>query len=310
MQSIVREKNVNKSILLANGDLLSKTLSLCANVIPKNYLKLFYAQCKTIKYQPYILLEGNQIEACVFVEHKSLKYNHQQIVIPFFNWPLSFSKDSIYLDELMNYLKKQFLHTHLFVGINSLFKNFAEKQQFKNVISLRQYCFSRHDIVPRQLFNISKHPDLEQLSQLFDFYSRFYNGISKRKLNDFKAKQDRMKMLGGDLIVNQASDQINAYAYYCYIDGRLLVNELVYRDINSALDLIWYLLSFEQYVYVFSSEFENYLHITKGKMNTMESVYFYCQDFDLFNRIFKINVNNLKTAWTAFNKPLVFVDNI
>lgn len=310
MLNIVRENSVEKVILLASGDLLNRTLNLCAEAIPAGYSKLFYAQCKTKKFQPYVLVVGRQIEACVFVEIKSLKYNDQYIVIPFFNWPLSLSKDIGYLDELMNYLINQLLNTHLFVGINSLFKNMAQRYHFKNIISLRQYCFSRYDIDARQLFNINKFPNFESVKQLYEYYSRFYNGISKRNLESFYLKQQRMKMLGGDIVANQINDTVNAYAYYSYVDNKLLINEIVYRDINSALDLIWYLLSFEQYVYVFSSEFENFLHVTKGKMDTMDSAYFYCRDYEVFNRVFKINVNNLKTAWTAFNRPLIFIDNI
>ena len=310
MQSIVRENNVEKVILLASGDLLNQTLNLCNKTIPAGYLKLFYAQCKTKKFKPYILMNDSKITACVFVEIKSLKYNDQYIVVPFFYWPLSFNKDNSYLDELMNYLINQLLHTHLFVGISSLFKSSAKRYHFKNIISLRQYCFSRHDIEARVLLNINKFPDFEQVKQLYDYYSRFYNGISKRNLESFTLKQQRMKMLGGDLVANQKNEVINAYAYYCYVDNKLLINEIVYRDINSALDLIWYLLSFEQHVYAFSSEFENFLHVTKGKMDTMDSAYFYCRDYEVFNRIFKINVNNLKTAWTAFNRPLIFIDNI
>ncbi len=211
-----------------------------------------------------------------------------------------------YMHDLMRTAVDACEHSELLTFIRTEDPSLYEPFGFRSSFKRNAYFIKRKDLKRVAPFGIAYDVRALDMLKVYSAYIRRFNGFYTRDLKDFVDYKKEIIQAGGKIIgYFNAKDRIDGYAAVRVQGSNLYIDELVYLDSVSLVKLLNACLLERPHVSFHVSAAENLDPMfPDAEKKQYNSVMVRVNNYDLFNKLFNLNVQNVEEAMAASRKPL------
>lgn len=217
-----------------------------------------------------------------------------------------------YMKQILNMHLDHAVHQELFTFIKAYKEDAYSKFGFVPIYYNYRYMLYKSDL---KYYDMSDTRHGAKSKDLFEIYSnnmKKFNGFMIRDEKYFDDLITSVRYQNGDVITTyDANGKIKGYAVFYRRQNYVVITEIMYIDVPSLIRLLTSAISIRGKVELHTTVYENiqslFENVTPVKY---PSVYVRINDYELFNKVFNLNVDNVKDAFNAFGKPLYLNEDI
>lgn len=197
-------------------------------------------------------------------------------------------------------------HNHLITLIQAFNPKLYEPYGFKTMFYTKSYTINTRYFEKVNTKGVTHSFNANELQELYQKYAMHFDGYYIRDGKYYENfMKEAMATLGNICVYRNASHEVVGYAYYSENSVEVTVHEIVYLESIALMKMLKYISKGYPDINVSVSQgekLEKLFPMTIPKKNAVTMVRI--NNFELFNKLYNVQVHNEKEAFAILKKPL------
>lgn len=258
----------------------------------------------------YVLADDQLVLGAVYISEREMVLHQKLVKVAVLHHLYVVAVDNqtglmqVLLNQVLRDIENRYLLTMVASGQESLFEPFG----FVNIYQRQLYQLKRSMIAPMDSSRIRLRIEPEMLNDLYRYFTQYFTGYFVHNENDVVAKSALLNAYKGNYIALLDYDE-ESYSASCHITmdsyANVFVDEILYRDQDSLMRILSFVLAKYPRITISSTVMENYeKSLGATRLQKVNTWMVRLNQPQLFSSLYKIEVNRVDSAMKAFSKPL------
>lgn len=251
--------------------------------------------------------DGRIVSALQYHSHV-MEFNNRRLSVSYLHGVVTIPDYRMrgHMRKLMEATLDEVSHNHLISVIEAFNPKVYEQFGFESIYFQKYYTISSRHLLKINLNGVSIDTSKDELLYVYDQYKKHFDGYLKRDRKYFDLLLQRSKIEGNGICVYRNKlHKIEGYAFYEMVNREVVVKEIIYVDSLALMKMLKYMIKDEDHINVYVSQSEQLekifpLIIAKKLAYMMVRI----NNYELFNKLYNVEVKNVKEAYNLLKKPL------
>ena len=218
-----------------------------------------------------------------------------------------------YMTALMNEALDILEHQELLTLIQAYNPKLYQPFGFEIVYRRHTYHFRKDRFHSQGNQLLTKDYTVEDLLTIYGRFTKHFSGFKVRTAQDFALYIKEIDATNQFIqaFYDHSHELIRGYIVFSIENDLVKIDECVYLDLKTLDAMLSFALELADHVDLTVSEYEDLSRVYEGiKLTVEDYTMVRINDYDLWNRLFDSNVDNVKDALEIINKPLFMHESI
>lgn len=208
--------------------------------------------------------------------------------------------------ELMDIVIDEIEHQELITLVQAYNPALYEKYGFTMIYNHNETTIHRNEVPHTSNEGCSYEVTSEAMMKLYATFVKRFNGFYVRDVDYFDRLKIEVAKQKGKIVAYYNTDgKLEAYGKLLPNSKELIIEECIYLNTVALMKIVNLALQYRGTVKLNTSEGEDLrILFPNSEVETNGSTMARINDFDLFNRLYGLNVNSIEEAFSSSGKPL------